>query len=104
MKLAAALTLALLASGVAAQTTCTTIGTFTTCSDGSSAQRIGNMTFGNDGSSAQRIGNQTFIQPGYTAPTPPPTYFQPQQPIYQPQQPYRPPVCGLTSMGQYVCQ
>lgn len=103
MKLAIAIVLALLATGAAAQTTCTTIGNFTNCSDGSSSQRINDMTFGSDGSSSQRIGNQTFIHPGNTPPvfTPPPTYYQPPQPVYQP---YRAPVCGLTSTGQYVCR
>lgn len=44
MKNISAALLALLASGAMAQVTCTTIGTFTTCSDGSSTQRIGSTT------------------------------------------------------------
>lgn len=69
-----------LASAAWAQVSCQTIGSFTTCSDGSSAQQIGNFTFGNDGSSAQRIGGTTFFNPA------PPTYapLPPMQPMYTP--------------------
>lgn len=106
MKTMIAVALACLAGSAYAQVSCTTIGAFTSCSDGRSFNQIGDNTFGSDGSSAQRIGNSTFITPGYTPPVyqPPMPVYTPPQPTYRPQQPYRAPVCGLTSMGQYVCQ
>lgn len=93
-----------LASSAWAQVSCQTIGTFTTCSDGSSAQRIGNMTFGNDGSTVNRIGNTTFISPPVYTPPPQPIY-QPPAPLYvPPPAPLYRPQCGYTTTGQYVCR
>lgn len=92
-----------LASSAWAQVSCQTIGTFTTCSDGSSSQRIGNMTFGNDGSTANRIGNSTFITPPTY--TPPPPVYQPPAPLYVPRpMPLYSSQCGYTATGQYVCR
>lgn len=98
MKLAIALA-GLLATSAWGQVTCTNIGNFTTCSDGTTYNRIGNFTFGSDGSTANRVGNHTFI-------TPPPQQYQPQIAPIAPIAPIavpRPPRCGYNTYGQYVC-
>ena len=60
---ALAIIIALVATAAQAQTTCTTSGNYTFCSDGRSYVHSGNSTFGSDGSSAIRSGGTTIYVP-----------------------------------------
>jgi hypothetical protein len=76
--------LVLIPVGASAQVSCTTIGTYTTCSNGQSVQSIGNLDMYSNGGSGQHIGNQYI----YTPPVAPIQPYQPQP--WAPVPPYRP--------------